>query len=211
MRNLRHYPVLIVKPSWLSREDCAVCFALWFVPCFPDKFGMERYLHQGLCVETCPEAFFHTEKTCEPCSQDCQLCSSLNRCLKCNPSFYLSDGRCVKLECGEGIFSILLLSHLCLSSSPSRFYLPCFPHRLFSGEVEDPDYDDCMACEEGCKKCVLCKLKVMLVLPTGDWAGLSERCRPELFPLSLKESWGLCVLSTDNPRHCLSCIDGFYK
>uniref|UniRef100_A0A3B3BUC8 SPC3 n=1 Tax=Oryzias melastigma TaxID=30732 RepID=A0A3B3BUC8_ORYME len=126
----------------LCDHTCAACVDAGpsnCTSCDTDKFGMERYLHEGLCVETCPEAFFHTEKTCEPCSQDCQLCSSLNRCLKCNPSFYLSDGRCVKLECGEG-------------------------------EVEDPDYDDCMACEEGCKKCVLY-----------------------------------------NPRHCLSCIDGFYN
>uniref|UniRef100_H2LJC9 Proprotein convertase subtilisin/kexin type 5a n=1 Tax=Oryzias latipes TaxID=8090 RepID=H2LJC9_ORYLA len=126
----------------LCDHTCATCVDAGpsnCTSCDTDKFGMERYLHQGLCLETCPEAFFHTEKTCEPCSQHCQLCTSSSRCLQCNSSFYLSDGRCMKLECGEG-------------------------------EVEDPDYDDCMACEEGCKKCVLY-----------------------------------------NPRHCLSCIDGFYN
>lgn len=129
---------------------------------------MERYLHQGLCLETCPEAFFHTEKTCEPCSQHCQLCTSSSRCLQCNSSFYLSDGRCMKLECGEGTFSMLLLLHFCLLKSSSCFCFSCSVLSLFSGEVEDPDYDDCMACEEGCKKCVLCKLKLILVLAAGD-------------------------------------------
>ncbi|MEQ2204313.1 hypothetical protein XENOCAPTIV_011330 [Xenoophorus captivus] len=92
---------------------------------FSDKFGLERYLHQGQCLDACPETFYHTnERTCDRCSVNCLLCSSPNHCLQCNSSYYVSDGRCVKLECGEG-------------------------------EIEDPDYDDCMACEEGCRKCVL--------------------------------------------------------
>ncbi|XP_037547912.1 proprotein convertase subtilisin/kexin type 5 [Nematolebias whitei] len=108
--------------------------------CDTDKFGMERYLHKGMCLDTCPEAFYHTtESTCEPCSENCHVCTSHNHCLKCNSSYYVSDGVCVKQECGEG-------------------------------EVEDPDYDDCMPCEEGCRKCVLY-----------------------------------------NPRHCLSCTEGFYN
>lgn len=32
------------------------------------------------------------------------------------------------------------------------------------GEVEDPEYDDCMSCEEGCNKCVLCKFSILSVL-----------------------------------------------
>ncbi|XP_033845941.2 proprotein convertase subtilisin/kexin type 5 [Periophthalmus magnuspinnatus] len=108
--------------------------------CDTDKFGMDRYLFMSQCVDVCPESFYHTkEKSCDPCSDHCRLCSSPTHCLKCNSSYYVSDGLCNKLECGEG-------------------------------EVEDPDYEDCMACEEGCKKCVLY-----------------------------------------NPRHCLSCIEGFYN
>ncbi|XP_072310817.1 proprotein convertase subtilisin/kexin type 5 [Eucyclogobius newberryi] len=108
--------------------------------CDTDKFGMARYLFMGQCVDVCPESFYHTkEKSCEPCSDHCQLCSGPTHCLKCNSSYYISDGLCNKRECGEG-------------------------------EVEDPDYDDCMACEEGCKKCVLY-----------------------------------------NPKHCQSCIEGFYN
>lgn len=60
--------------------------------------------------------------------------------------------------------TVSLLSTLCaLSISLSDCFSHCIfpPHSesfpFFSGEVEDPDYDDCMACEEGCSKCVLCK------------------------------------------------------
>ncbi|XP_047425540.1 proprotein convertase subtilisin/kexin type 5 isoform X2 [Mugil cephalus] len=127
----------------LCDHTCAACVdggPANCTSCDTDKFGVERYLHRGQCVDACPEAFYHTkEKGCEPCSDHCQLCASPGRCLKCNPSYYVSDGVCTKLECGEG-------------------------------EVEDPDYDECMACEEGCRKCVLY-----------------------------------------NPRHCLSCTEGFYN
>ncbi|CAL8278916.1 unnamed protein product [Merluccius merluccius] len=127
----------------LCDHTCATCVdagAANCSSCDTDKFRMERYLHEGRCVETCPDSFYHTDtKTCQPCSHHCRLCGGPGRCLACNSSYYLSDGACVKQECGEG-------------------------------EVEDPDYDDCMACEEGCKKCVLY-----------------------------------------NPRHCLSCTEGFYN
>ncbi|XP_071751056.2 proprotein convertase subtilisin/kexin type 5 [Centroberyx gerrardi] len=127
----------------LCDHTCATCVdagAANCTSCDTDKFRMERYLYKGQCVDACPEALYHTkERSCEPCSDQCSLCTSLVHCLKCNSSYYLSDGVCAKLECGEG-------------------------------EVEDPDYDDCMACEEGCKKCVLY-----------------------------------------NPRHCLSCTEGFYN
>ncbi|XP_038130845.1 proprotein convertase subtilisin/kexin type 5 [Cyprinodon tularosa] len=127
----------------LCDHTCATCMDAGpanCTSCDTDKFGHERYLYQGLCMDACPEAFYHTSKrTCERCSENCQLCSSPNHCLQCNSTYYVSDGQCVKLECGEG-------------------------------EVEDPDYNDCMTCEEGCKKCVLY-----------------------------------------NPKHCLSCIEGFYN
>ncbi|KAM3849392.1 proprotein convertase subtilisin/kexin type 5 [Diretmus argenteus] len=127
----------------LCDHTCATCVdvgAANCTSCDTDKFEVERYLYEGQCVDACPEAFYHTtEQSCASCSDQCRLCTSSAHCLKCNASYYLSEGVCAKLECGEG-------------------------------EVEDPDYDDCMACEEGCRKCVLY-----------------------------------------NPRHCLSCTEGFYN
>nr|XP_029512291.1 proprotein convertase subtilisin/kexin type 5-like [Oncorhynchus nerka] len=127
----------------LCDHTCAMCLdggPANCTSCDTDKFNMDRYLYKGGCVDACPEGHYHTqEKSCEACSDNCNLCSSATHCLRCNSSYYTTDGGCTRLECGEG-------------------------------EVEDPEYDDCMACEEGCKKCVLY-----------------------------------------NPRHCLSCTDGFYK
>ncbi|XP_051906934.1 proprotein convertase subtilisin/kexin type 5-like [Hippocampus zosterae] len=127
----------------LCDHTCATCVEAGpnnCTSCDKDKFRMERYLHRGRCVDACPEAFYHTkERSCEACSHRCILCTSSAHCLRCDSSYYVSDGTCVKLECGEG-------------------------------EVEDPDYSDCMACEEGCRQCVLY-----------------------------------------NPRHCLSCKEGFYN
>lgn len=81
-----------------------------------DKFGVERYLYQGQCLDACPEAFYHTkEKSCERCSDHCRLCTGPTYCLKCNSSYYISDGGCAKLECGEGKqgHTELLFSFLC--------------------------------------------------------------------------------------------------
>ncbi|KAG5841338.1 hypothetical protein ANANG_G00198480 [Anguilla anguilla] len=91
--------------------------------CDKDKFGVDRYLFQQQCRDACPEAHYHSkEHTCEPCGDNCKVCTSSHTCITCASSFYPKEGACVRLDCGEG-------------------------------EVEDPVYDDCLPCEEGCKKC----------------------------------------------------------
>lgn len=75
-----------------------------FCLCVVDRFGMDRYLFRGECVEVCPQAHFHTAlKACEPCPSHCKLCSSATHCIRCEDSFYINDGVCNKLECGEGL------------------------------------------------------------------------------------------------------------
>ncbi|KAM4719585.1 proprotein convertase subtilisin/kexin type 5 [Anableps anableps] len=159
----------------LCDHTCATCMDAEpanCTSCDTDKFGVERYLHQGLCLDACPEAFYHTSKrTCEPCSENCQLCSSPNHCLQCNSSFYVSDGQCVKLECGEG-------------------------------EVEDPDYDECMACEEGCRKCVLYNPRHCLSCIEGFYNfqdGCYKNCPAKTY--SVEEEM-TCTPCEDN---CMSC------
>uniref|UniRef100_A0A8P4K715 Proprotein convertase subtilisin/kexin type 5a n=1 Tax=Dicentrarchus labrax TaxID=13489 RepID=A0A8P4K715_DICLA len=148
----------------LCDHTCATCVdagAANCTSCDTDKFGVERYLYKGHCLDACPEAFYHTkERSCEPCSDHCWLCTSSTHCLKCNSSYYVSDGVCAKLECGEG-------------------------------EVEDPDYDDCMACEEGCRKCVLCKSRFQ--------DGCYRNCPAKTY--SVEEEM-TCVPCDDN---CVSC------
>uniref|UniRef100_A0A3B4X2F5 SPC3 n=1 Tax=Seriola lalandi dorsalis TaxID=1841481 RepID=A0A3B4X2F5_SERLL len=140
--------------------------------CDTDKFGLERYLYKGQCLDACPEAFYHTkERSCEPCSDHCRLCTSPTHCLKCNSSYYVSDGACAKLECGEG-------------------------------EVEDPDYDDCMACEEGCSKCVLYNPRHCLSCTEGFYNfqdGCYKNCPAKTY--SVEEEM-TCVPCDDN---CVSC------
>ncbi|XP_029372303.1 proprotein convertase subtilisin/kexin type 5 [Echeneis naucrates] len=140
--------------------------------CDTDKFGVERYLYEGQCLAVCPEAFYHTkDRSCKPCSDHCQLCTSPTHCLKCNSSYYVSDGACVKLECGEG-------------------------------EVEDPDYDDCMACEEGCRKCVLYNPRHCLSCTEGFYNfqdGCYKSCPAKTY--SVEEEM-TCVPCDNN---CVSC------
>ncbi|KAM9734341.1 LOW QUALITY PROTEIN: proprotein convertase subtilisin/kexin type 5-like [Menidia menidia] len=159
----------------LCDHTCATCVEAGpanCTSCDTDKFGVERYLFQGLCLDSCPEAFYHTgERTCEPCSEHCQLCSGPSHCLRCNSSFYLSGGGCVKLECGEG-------------------------------EVEDPDYDECMACEEGCKKCVLYNPRHCLSCTEGFYNfqdGCYKNCPAKTYSVEQEMT---CVPCDDK---CVSC------
>lgn len=93
-----HVTHTVFHPFFLdSIYPSKLCFTV------TDKFGTDRYLFQGQCVDSCPEAHFHTQqKTCEACPEQCQLCSSASRCLKCSPPYYLNHGVCTRLECGEG-------------------------------------------------------------------------------------------------------------
>lgn len=92
----------LYKPR-LSQSSTSHFFTPWSAVCPPDKFRIERYLYKGQCLDACPEAFYHTkERSCEPCSDHCRLCTSPTHCLRCNSSYYVSDGVCAKLECGEG-------------------------------------------------------------------------------------------------------------
>ncbi|XP_028457908.1 proprotein convertase subtilisin/kexin type 5 [Perca flavescens] len=160
----------------LCDHTCATCVDAGpanCTSCDTDKFGLERYLYKGLCVDACPEAFYHTEeRSCEPCSDHCRLCSSPTHCLNCNSSYYVSDGVCAKLECGEG-------------------------------EVEDPDYDECMACEEGCRKCVLYNPRHCLSCTEGFYNfqdGCYRNCPAKTY--SVVEEEMTCVPCDDN---CVSC------
>uniref|UniRef100_A0A673LQY8 Proprotein convertase subtilisin/kexin type 5-like n=1 Tax=Sinocyclocheilus rhinocerous TaxID=307959 RepID=A0A673LQY8_9TELE len=92
--------------------------------CSKDRFGVERYLFEGECRESCPKGYSHSSKgTCDPCPPNCTVCTSSGHCLHCTPSYYPKDRTCAKLECGVG-------------------------------EVVDLDREDCVPCEEGCQHCL---------------------------------------------------------
>ncbi|TSL97355.1 Proprotein convertase subtilisin/kexin type 5 [Bagarius yarrelli] len=93
------------------------------ISCSRDKFGVERFLFDGECVESCPlSRYISAGSKCEPCAPNCKDCTSATHCVYCASAFYPKDGACVKLECVDG-------------------------------EVADTDLENCVTCEEGCKKC----------------------------------------------------------
>lgn len=97
--------------------------------CVVDKFGIDRYLYGGECVDACPPAYFHTSlKACELCPSHCKVCSSASHCIKCEDSFYLNDGVCNALECGEGTAFIIFLC----SYRKCYHYLPTQAYMIFS-------------------------------------------------------------------------------
>ncbi|KAJ8285410.1 hypothetical protein GJAV_G00026500 [Gymnothorax javanicus] len=91
--------------------------------CDKDKFGVDRYLFKQQCRDACPEAHYHSQE------HTCELCGE--HCKVCTSS------------------------HTCITCTTS--YYPeqgvCTHLDCGEGEVEDPLYDDCLPCEEGCKKC----------------------------------------------------------
>ena len=40
---------------------------------------------------------------CEPCSDNCSVCTNANTCSNCDDGYYVKNGMCVT-DCGEGYF-----------------------------------------------------------------------------------------------------------
>ncbi|XP_029024628.1 proprotein convertase subtilisin/kexin type 5 [Betta splendens] len=127
----------------LCDHTCATCVdaaAANCTSCDTDKFKVQRYLYNSQCLDACPEAFYHSPE------RSCEPCP--DHCQHCTgPTHCLQCDRLYYVS--DGV---------------------CAKLECEEGEVEDPDYDNCMTCEKGCRTCILY-----------------------------------------NPRHCLSCIEGFYN
>ncbi|KAJ8413952.1 hypothetical protein AAFF_G00065500 [Aldrovandia affinis] len=153
--------------------------------CDQDKFKVDRYLFQGQCRDACPEAHYHSrEKTCAPCGENCNLCTSGHTCLRCAASYYPKDGVCVRLDCGEG-------------------------------EVEDPDYEDCLPCEEGCKKCFSVNPEHCISCREGFYKydlKCYKTCPDKMYSFSTDMSCEPCddnCVSCDDSQ-CYWCEDGLF-
>ncbi|CAB1318072.1 unnamed protein product [Coregonus sp. 'balchen'] len=136
----------------LCDHTCAMCMdggPANCTSCDTDKFNMDRYLYKGGCVDACPEGHYHTqEKSCEACPDNCKLCTSATHCLRCNSSYYITDGVCTQLECGEDN------PRHCLSCTDGfyKFQDGCYkncPAKTFSVEEEMA----CVPCDEKCVSC----------------------------------------------------------
>nr|XP_045001506.1 proprotein convertase subtilisin/kexin type 5 isoform X2 [Jaculus jaculus] len=95
--------------------------------CGADKHGQERFLYQGECRESCPTSHYPAEGyACLPCPDSCEHCHSPGVCTRCKSGYF-----------------IVPTNHTCQK-------LECG-----GGEVQDPDYEGCMPCEEGCLGCTV--------------------------------------------------------
>ncbi|KAI2661407.1 Proprotein convertase subtilisin/kexin type 5 [Labeo rohita] len=110
--------------------------------CSKDRFGVERYLFEGECRESCPEGYSHSSKgTCDPCPLNCTVCTSTGHCLHCTPFYYPKDGTCSKLK----------LKSSCHKICPERMFQDklsmvcarCDDH------CETCDASECYLCDEG--------------------------------------------------------------
>ncbi|XP_077615494.1 proprotein convertase subtilisin/kexin type 5 isoform X1 [Crocuta crocuta] len=95
--------------------------------CGADKHGRDRFLYLGECWESCPAGHYPAEgHACRPCPDHCELCHDAHICTRCVGGYFLVP-----------------TNHTCQK-------LVCG-----QGEVQDPDYGECMPCEEGCLGCSL--------------------------------------------------------
>ncbi|XP_060056766.1 proprotein convertase subtilisin/kexin type 5-like [Erinaceus europaeus] len=95
--------------------------------CGTDKYGQERFLYQGECRERCPAGLYPAwGHTCLPCSDNCEICHSTDLCIRCRSGYF-----------------IVPTNHTCQK-------LECG-----QGEIQSPDYEGCVSCEEGCLGCSL--------------------------------------------------------
>ncbi|XP_071385584.1 proprotein convertase subtilisin/kexin type 5-like [Centroberyx affinis] len=91
--------------------------------CDKDRFGVDRYQFQGQCRDVCPEGFFHSWR------RRCEPCPA--DCTVCTAADHC-------LHCAPG--------HKLRDKR-------CIPLECGAGEVADPEYEDCLPCDEGCKTC----------------------------------------------------------
>ncbi|RXN20211.1 pro convertase subtilisin kexin type 5 isoform X1 [Labeo rohita] len=117
--------------------------------CSKDRFGVERYLFEGECRESCPEGYSHSSKgTCDPCPLNCTVCTSTGHCLHCTPFYYPKDGTCSKLKCG------LVNPEHCMACLPDYYRLKSSCHKICPERMfQDKLSMVCARCDDHCETC----------------------------------------------------------
>ena len=59
--------------------------------------GVEQFIHEGLCVTSCPAGMFLdiTTTSCMECATDCVACTDASTCVDCGAK-RLENGQCVE-------------------------------------------------------------------------------------------------------------------
>ncbi|XP_073723703.1 proprotein convertase subtilisin/kexin type 5b isoform X1 [Misgurnus anguillicaudatus] len=175
--------------------------------CGEDRYGVERYLFEGECRDSCPEGYYHSSSgTCDPCPPNCTVCISTDHCLYCAPSYYPTDGKCVKLQCGEGVDPdqedcvtceegcekcLSVNPEHCMSCLPGYYQLgsscrKMCPARTFEDELSMRCArcdDHCVTCDDS--ECYLCDDGFLLsdgtcveTCPEGFYSDMKQECEP---------------------------------
>ncbi|XP_078293059.1 proprotein convertase subtilisin/kexin type 5 isoform X2 [Panthera onca] len=153
--------------------------------CGVDKHGQERFLNQGECWESCPAGYYPAEgHTCLPCPDNCELCHNAHICIRC-----------------AGGYLLVPTNHTCQK-------LECG-----QGEVQDPDYGECVPCEEGCLGCNLGDPGTCASCSTGYYM-FQHHCH-KMCPERTYGEGSECKpcdtnCSNCDQHECYSCEEGFF-
>ncbi|XP_021236412.1 proprotein convertase subtilisin/kexin type 5 isoform X1 [Numida meleagris] len=144
-----------------------------------------KFLAHNTCVSQCPQQTFTNVGSgkCEMCMDNCEVCSDLWHCQKCQAeqgqSFFLHNGRCLQ-ECLEGYFND---SGTCKECSGS-----------------------CKTCVGSATKCQSCKSPLLL----EQWE-CKPTCSEKHFAFDgiCKHCPAMC-LECIHSETCKECEDGFF-
>ncbi|XP_036711559.1 proprotein convertase subtilisin/kexin type 5 isoform X1 [Balaenoptera musculus] len=153
--------------------------------CGVDKHGRERFLYWGECRESCPTGHYPDEDhTCRPCPDNCELCHSSHVCTRCRRGYFL------------------------LPSNRTCRKLECG-----QGEVQDPDYEECMPCEEGCLGCSLDDPGTCTSCATGYYM-FKHQCYKTCPEKTYREESECKACDTNcgncDQNECYWCEEGFF-
>ncbi|XP_075416639.1 proprotein convertase subtilisin/kexin type 5 isoform X2 [Tenrec ecaudatus] len=153
--------------------------------CGVDNFGQDRVLYQGECREQCPEGHFPSpEQACLPCPAHCAHCQDTLICLQCSGGYFLEPK-----------------NHTC-----QRF-------KCRQGEVQDPDYEECLPCEEGCLGCSLDDPGTCTSCALGYYM-FQQQCYRTCPEKTYQEDFECTDCSPKcrgcGPQECYWCEEGFF-
>ncbi|XP_058866401.1 proprotein convertase subtilisin/kexin type 5-like [Acipenser ruthenus] len=153
--------------------------------CDKDKFGNNRYLFQGECKEACPQGYYPSAE--KICQQCPDKCEVCERANEC-------------LKCSSDYY-------------PSDG--KCIKLNCKEGEVENPEYEECMECEKGCKKCMLSDPRSCLsckegfyMFKTRCFEGCPEKTYNDNKTMECRECHKNCVSCDENQCHL--CEEDFF-
>ncbi|NWR75520.1 PCSK5 convertase, partial [Centropus unirufus] len=207
-------------------DGCEMCFNHWHCQKCQAEQGQLLFLHNGKCLQECPEGYFNDAETCKECSGSCKTCmGSETKCLSCESPLLLEQWKC-KPTCSEKHFAsegickhcpemcqecidtdtcrecmdeFFLHEGKCVQDCPSQFYgedKHCFPCHADCKYCDGPDSDDCTECAID-----------SFVLYSGM---CFEECPEGTYYEEATEDCQACnrTCQTCSPTACLSCRNG---